>query len=218
MSRITSMEDDVGRRLPALAAFDFGQAFPSISHDWIFRVLKTLNLPGPLFEFLEMIYKDVWCMGGAGTDLQVLFNIGAGIIQGCPASGMLYALASHAFMCHFEVRVETPKLGLVRACADDKGSVVFQLSALRKLFIVFKACKRVANLELKVSNCFLVPLVGDFSPRVARVYSQWLSTDIPEWAEFQVVSHLKYLGLQLGPGAGAASWSVPVSKWTQGES
>eukprot|EP00959_Pyramimonas_sp_CCMP1952_P411969 8632867-Pyramimonas_sp.AAC.1 len=84
MSRITSMEEDVGTRLPVLAAFDFGQAFPSISHDWIFKILKSLSLPGPLLGFLGMIYMDVWCLGGIGGGLRVLFPIGSGIIQGCP--------------------------------------------------------------------------------------------------------------------------------------
>eukprot|EP00959_Pyramimonas_sp_CCMP1952_P386937 8109180-Pyramimonas_sp.AAC.1 len=95
---------------------------------------------------------------------------------------MLYALASHPFMCHFEVLVETPGLDLVRACADVKGSVLFQLPALRKLCTVFQACKRVANLELKVNKSVLVPLVGECSPKIENVYRQWLEEHLPAWA------------------------------------
>ena len=38
---------------------------------------------------------------------------------------------------------------------------------------------------------------------------------IPEWANCQIVSCVKYLGMYLGPVAGNANWKAPTTKWIQ---
>eukprot|EP00959_Pyramimonas_sp_CCMP1952_P410434 8601439-Pyramimonas_sp.AAC.1 len=50
----------------------------------------------------------------------------SGVVQGCPASGCLYGIASHPSVVHFETLVEKRGLGLSRLCADNVGSVVHQ--------------------------------------------------------------------------------------------
>eukprot|EP00959_Pyramimonas_sp_CCMP1952_P051421 1074362-Pyramimonas_sp.AAC.1 len=62
------MLPDANDRLPALVAFDYGQAFPSIAQLWIFLTLKSLNTPAPLRLFLEMIYQFVLCYGRIGSE------------------------------------------------------------------------------------------------------------------------------------------------------
>eukprot|EP00959_Pyramimonas_sp_CCMP1952_P076173 1591528-Pyramimonas_sp.AAC.1 len=116
------MMPEAQTRMPALLAFDYGQAFPSVSQHWIFLMLRTLSLPPPLYAFLETIYSEVSCWGQIGSTVIFRFMIESGIIQGCPASGALYAVASHAFAAHFEWLIEKRGHGLARLCADGVGS------------------------------------------------------------------------------------------------
>ena len=120
-ARITSMQPEARSRSPFLASFDYGQAFPSMSQFWIFLVLGQLNLPGPLLCFLKMIYSQVFCFGQTGDALFYMYLIQSGIAQGCPASGILYAIASHPFAAHLHDLIEARKLGIYRLCADDAG-------------------------------------------------------------------------------------------------
>eukprot|EP00959_Pyramimonas_sp_CCMP1952_P120061 2510083-Pyramimonas_sp.AAC.1 len=81
--------------LPALISFDFGQAFPSLSRQWLHRVLGSMNVPDPL--------RALDC----------------GIIRGCPASGTLFAMATDCFFTDMEAALSRHSAGIARACADD---------------------------------------------------------------------------------------------------
>ena len=52
--------------LPVCALFDFGAAFPSVGHTWLFRVLRKLGLPDGLFNLACAMYDSVHAWGRAG--------------------------------------------------------------------------------------------------------------------------------------------------------
>eukprot|EP00959_Pyramimonas_sp_CCMP1952_P019265 407197-Pyramimonas_sp.AAC.1 len=66
-------------------------------------------------------------INGAPT---LAWRISSGIIQGCSLSGFIYAAVTACFLFDPQKRLEAPRLGLARACADDTGCVVKRLSAL----------------------------------------------------------------------------------------
>eukprot|EP00959_Pyramimonas_sp_CCMP1952_P229571 4799995-Pyramimonas_sp.AAC.1 len=118
---MTGLEPSASERLPLLLAFDFSHAFPSVSHEWIFLVLSACSLPPPLLIFYRLIYSFVCCFSQAGSSLLPLFFLGSGIVQGCPASGTLCALASEPFHARFRLSILSKCRGIIRCCADDVG-------------------------------------------------------------------------------------------------
>eukprot|EP00973_Karenia_brevis_P032189 4437897-Karenia_brevis.AAC.1 len=57
-------------------------------------------------------------------ELQFMVVVKAGILQGCPLSGTLFAIAADPFFVMFKQRIVHPQKGLVLGCADDVGCVL----------------------------------------------------------------------------------------------
>ena len=78
---------------PGLIMLDFGAAFPSLLHEWLFFVLESMHIPANLLAFLRGIYSSgpSWVVH-RGMRHGAIF-IRRGSRQGCPASGVLFALA-----------------------------------------------------------------------------------------------------------------------------
>ena len=72
---------------------DFAAAYPSVKHSWIVSVLEKTDLPGFICRFLRSIYNDsithVEFVGATRRQ----FPMARGARQGCPASGVLFAMA-----------------------------------------------------------------------------------------------------------------------------
>ena len=58
-SRIAGAHPLAPMRSPLLVSFDFGQAFPSLSQDYLMLFLNRLGLPGPLLAFLGWLYSAI---------------------------------------------------------------------------------------------------------------------------------------------------------------
>eukprot|EP00959_Pyramimonas_sp_CCMP1952_P029139 611261-Pyramimonas_sp.AAC.1 len=102
-------------------------------------VLARLRLPGPMLFFFHAIYDHIRCFGAAADVKVLLYLITSGVLQGCPASGVLYALAAHAFLADMHERIEVASRlrSLARACADDVGGVIHELGMLREFKVIF---------------------------------------------------------------------------------
>ena len=109
-------------------------------------------------------------------------------------------------------RVQQGGHGAIRACADDVGAALSNISLLIPLKQIFDLARDVAGLALKPSKCILVPLYSLASSHVVCVIRDWLARNIPDWYEFKVVSCAKYLGVWLGPLADSKQWRSQASK------
>lgn len=82
------------RQSVSIFLFDTAAAFPSLSHEWRWESLYSLRMPTWLIATVQALYAEsvatiVWNVVQSGVRLPIL----AGIKQGCPASGTLWALA-----------------------------------------------------------------------------------------------------------------------------
>ena len=89
LSNVVDIETDAMRvslEAPArgIILFDFRAAFPSLSHHFLFRVIRALGLPAHAIHFLEALYNDNKCTLTVGGCLHDGFGMHAGIRQGCP--------------------------------------------------------------------------------------------------------------------------------------
>eukprot|EP00959_Pyramimonas_sp_CCMP1952_P195672 4091275-Pyramimonas_sp.AAC.1 len=68
-------------------------------------VLGALRFP-PLYGFIAYIYSNVICWAILGESMAHLCGIGSGVIQGCPGSGLLYAVATDCFLLDFQKNMD----------------------------------------------------------------------------------------------------------------
>ena len=155
------------------------------------------------------------------------------ILQGCPLSGLLFAACMDPFLKHIErvtsgsTRIATPQFAyaphhmahthipicIVRACADDVGASMGNISSLVSLHACYSEMQVVSGLRLKPKKCVIIPLAAKFHTALIAQYRSWLAAHIPEWEHFTIAPHGKYLGFMLGPDAGTAQWEGPKHKY-----
>ena len=73
--------------------------------------------------------------------------------------------------------------------------------------------RELAGLTLKPTKCVVVPLHTKFSSHVASIVRDAMCRLVPRWSAFQIKGAAKYLGIWMGPAAGAAQWHAQVDKW-----
>ena len=200
--------------LPVLLLFDFAAAFPSVSHKWLRAVLVACKIPLGILNLFDCLYtgNEGYC-SVSGGEVRWIFSVLCGVLQGCPLSGSLFVIAIDPLLYQFHKKLCAPTLATVRACADDIGAVLKQLRNLVMLWKLFESFRKVSLLTLKPRKCILIPLTVDSSERNCIALKDWLREFIPEWAHFNIVSASKYLGIYLGPQAGAKQWIAPLAKF-----
>ena len=165
--------------LPMPAYFDFGSAFPSVIHEWLFITLRAANVPRGVLDIIDALYVLVAAVGRrAGIASSFSCWILSGIIQGCPLAGTCFALAMDPILGMFKHSIEDTGKGIVRACADDVGAVVKSITHLTSLSEVFHAASKHAGLWLKYKKCVLVPLNITISQNVIDTIKAWLAKNI----------------------------------------
>ena len=117
------------------------------------------------------------------------------------------------FLRAIDELIDQKGLATTRACADDIGAAIANISALRVFSCIFRVAADVANLRLKPRKCNVVPTAVNYSPHAVELYRNWLAANTPAWYGFHVDPEGKYLGFMLGPAANDSSWTNPLHKW-----
>jgi hypothetical protein len=202
-------------KLPILAFWDGIAAFPSVAHAWLWTVLKCSGFP---LGFINLI-RGIYCMNGSwavGSDgFEFLFWIWAGVLQGCPLSGLLFVVILDPLLNAIYGLLDRKGRAVTRACADDLGAAVADIRSLQVFENLFKIMQKVANLHLSPTKCILVPIAVKFSPHVKNMVKEWLERHLPSWYQFRVEAMGKYLGLMMGPAVTMHSWKGPLDKYAQ---
>jgi hypothetical protein len=141
----------------ALIFLDFGAAFPSLSHEYLWLVLEHIGVPAPVLAAIKGLYRSNrhWIrFGGACVEV---FTITSGVEQGCPLRPLLFVIALDPFLRAMQATMG-PR-SLVRGYADDIALVLQQLwkeaPAVARLFSTLQA---MAGLRLKPKKCVMIPL------------------------------------------------------------
>jgi len=202
------------KNFPVISSNDFGAAFPSIIHDWIWMVLRHRELPEQFIVFFQAIYKNATAVTWDQGKWIVIIYFLSGVLQGCPASAMLFNLALDPFLAAFECALEFGRKGIVRACADDIAFALSRLSHLRVLFPIYDCAQHIAGLSLKPKKCKIVPCIEISHETLTKVNS-WVRKHIPQWGEFEAKGFAELLGFFVGPLAGPQQWLKPLSKFSR---
>ena len=207
-SLVLSLSSYNSEARPGTLLFDFGNAFPSLAHEFLWLTLESIGVPASIINAVKRLYsnsKHFWKYRGITKEVYVAE---AGVKQGGPLSALLFVIAIDAFLASLG-SVILPD-DLLTAFADDVAVVTENLWLVGpSVALRFHEFSRVSNLKLKPAKCVLIPLwLTD-----VRNIKTLLQENIPLWSEFLVAMKAKYLGVWIGPSAADASWHRPAAKF-----
>ena len=198
--------------LPIMLFTDFGAAFPSVVHQWLFMVLDSPGIPIGLRNFIIGIHSQVTAYGSAGSSVTPLFFILSGVTQGCPMASDCFVMAFDPFLNLLATLVDSRDLGITRACADDVGFALSDITLLKPVSTVYKLARRLAGLSIKMKKSVVVPL-DQWSDATRDLVADWIADHLHDWDDIGIAPFSKYLGYFLGPEIGDLMWRAPSSKW-----
>eukprot|EP00959_Pyramimonas_sp_CCMP1952_P470694 9497117-Pyramimonas_sp.AAC.1 len=237
-ARVATLDPPVAlaRRRPCLVSFDVAAAFPSLAWDWLFAALSQFGIPDSYIQLIRALYDGQHCWTRIGARSFYMCLVLTGVAQGCPLSGTLWALATAPFVEALAGALALPSRSLASrppraarlvgagrdaelgVCADDMGIVLWDFGLLALIEPHFRAMGRLACLHLQPRKCVLVPLWLDAAdlPATLQAIRAALRELVPDWADFDIASKVKYLGFVLGPGSDLAdSWHPAATKYKQ---
>eukprot|EP00959_Pyramimonas_sp_CCMP1952_P378155 7921582-Pyramimonas_sp.AAC.1 len=115
---------------PLFLSFDVRAAFPSMSQTWLRMVLERSRLPQGILWVVLALSSDAVAHVPVGSEIIPMFTITAGVPQGCPLSGSLWALGFDPFLRHLVAPFPSKEAATLGACADDVGVVLNQIRFL----------------------------------------------------------------------------------------
>ena len=119
--------------IPVIAPFDFSAAFPSIIQAWVWLVLQHRKLPASFLTLFKALYENARAIFNHDGNEYVVLSFLSGVLQGRPASGMLFNSALDPFLLAFCTVLGNGTKGILRGCADDIGFALSRLSHLNLL-------------------------------------------------------------------------------------
>ena len=162
---------------PAILLWDFAAAFPSVSHVYLHRILLAAGLPPKVRKFVKSIYQN--CCHSIRIDGKLFPgpDLLGGVRQGCPLSGILFALAIDPLLRIIFATLEAEDV--LRAYADDIAAVLFNWDiTLPKLEPIFELFRKCSGLAVNVKKTILIPLVpcyveADLRFKLRSLLSVW---------------------------------------------
>jgi len=203
--------------ISATPLFDFTAAFPSVSHEWIELVMRYRGFSHGLRNFFwSLYYMNCAVESDEQGCLVVLFVYLSGVLQGCTASGFLFDMGIDPFLQMMDEQVAGHGRGIVRACADDIGAALRDYRELRYLYEPFQIAESCAGLTLQPKKCKIIVTSQLPSEKVVHVIRSWLLRTLPNWRNFHICGSASYVGLVIGPTAGANQWRSCLEKYISG--
>jgi hypothetical protein len=202
-----------GSTAPACCLFDIKAAFPSLNHSFLASVLQKFCGSHPAGRIIIDFYIGNKASLLLFGDVLDGFGVSAGVRQGCPLSGSLFALCFHTIIIDLQFKLIHKSFAIsarIFAYADDLGIILSDLWILMPfLYESLCAAGRATNLHLNVKKTKVLPLWRN--PQLAAS-SRRLSAGWPLWAKFGFCLSHEYLGVIVGPAAtNALRWVKAVS-------
>lgn len=196
-------------RSGAILLFDFAAAFPSLSHDMIWDTMVASGNDESFIDIVKMFYTDNRHILKLRGDEFHGVLVQSGVRQGCPLSGLLFAICSDVLLTR--ITKLFGKNEAIGAFADDIAVLLESFwVAAPSLQPFFQEFQQISALQLNVCKPVMMPPWSFISKdNVVKLEREFC----PGWAKFEVVSCGKYLGYLIGPGAGAGVWSKALAKF-----
>ena len=187
---------------------DFTAAFPSIAHQFLWRVLIYAGIPIQFIVAIKRLYEHNVHFIKIGGRLFAGPSVCSGTKQGCPLSMALFAMCLHALLMHLQ-RIAGNN-DITGAFADDLAMVIEDITkVLAPIAHLFEEFEGISGLALNHPKCAIIPLCP---PHKVPQFTDAFIAYVNRWKDFPIKLHTEYLGFELGPEAHEHQWSSPLRK------
>ena len=132
----------------------------------------------------------------------------SGVRQGCPLSAIIFAICADVLLIRVQRALKNDEI--VKVFADDTAVVIHDYAvSVPTLAFIFKEFEQISGLALNMKKTTFIPMwpIGD-----TKSFRNLFTETCPLWKEVRIDMKAKYLGFQIGPGAGTSTWSAPITK------
>ena len=148
--KITSLEN-----IPGMAIFiDFKKAFDSVDWEFLAKVLETFNFGPQIRNWIRTFYTDISSCVINNGHASEFFSLQRGVRQGCPLSGILFALCAEILANAVSnnknirgIQIHNKEY-ILSQYADDTTAFVSDASSAQNLFETLRAFQDVSGLEI----------------------------------------------------------------------
>lgn len=150
-------------------SLDQEKAFDRVDHKYLFKTLEAFGI-GPYFlSLIAMLYNDIYSMLKIDGSLTKPFSVTRGIRQGCPLSGLLYAISIEPFLVSLRSQLSgfnissDPGIDSVKltAYADDVTVVIKDTEDVTKLVSTLNTFQQASSARINWEKCESF-IVGDW--------------------------------------------------------
>lgn len=194
----------------AVVLFDIRAAFPSVPWQWIWRVLQAISALDWLATAVGMLYEGSYSdIALAGELTAHVFLVRRGILQGCPASGSLWASLFDSIVWALGAMHHEPRDSLMAFAEILAAAFVNVVTGLGPLVAVSAVLPMTTGLHLHIPNFAIVnySTYADFDLR-RRLHEQMRSS------AYVVKRVSRYLGVPIGPSAHETFWDTALGKYS----
>eukprot|EP00971_Amphidinium_carterae_P339725 6477692-Amphidinium_carterae.1 len=178
----------------AVFFLDLHSAFPSISHEYIWHMMRLAGSPDWLVRAIQNLYSQQRVHIKYSNDLARPFILRVGVRQGCPLSSVLFIWALDGFLRHCIAGL-SPDSGLT-SFADDIAVVLAQINSVGvRAIVLLRRNLASVNLRMNFSKVRVLPLHVDMQDEILAT----LSAYDQEWGDLSFADLVKYLGFYIGP-------------------
>ena len=172
------------QNIPGLAVFlDFEKAFDSIEWNYLQKCLETFNFGPQLRQWINVIYSDISsCILNNGFATEQ-FNLGRGVRQGCPLSGILFTIGveilANAIRSTNDIKgIEIDDTNTIKLTqyADDTTVFLRDVQSLNNLFSLLARFENCSGLRINQSKSELLWL-GSLRHRKDTLFNLRLSEE-----------------------------------------
>ena len=169
---------------------DTRRAFDCIDHEFIMAALAAAGFPCWIINAVNALLQDVWVNPTLGGPTNTWIKIERGVKQGCPLSGIIFAICYDSLIC--DIIKKSPSTD-VHAYADDLALGVIRRIHLCPAMRALDVYKVVSGLEQNIDKTNLT------SSRSCRLSDElWVAGPICVWKGLKVTSSSTYLGVLYG--------------------
>ena len=196
-------------RKACLVLFDVERAFPSLFLEFIFRILEGMRMPEWCLRALKAAYRSQRMAFELSGFRGEWFSLTRGLRQGCPCSGVLFALALDP-IARWMIMSLPPSGSLLSLYADDIAIVIEELDCIiaRLLNEFARILALAAGLQISYGKSVFTPLhhdgVGCIRAPLCEIASKWRQCREEVFYE--------YLGFVVGPGMSGHVFEKGIKK------
>lgn len=205
------MDSNADREVAScLGAYDLRMAFPSLDHNYLCEALEATNIDCGFVTLYRALYSDNYVIVMIAGESYRCFIVSSGVIQGCPASAVLFVIAIDPRLSWVQTLLESGDF--LGSCADDILTVVRSRSTLSRLAFAFDELRHLTNLALACSKTCFVPIGRNPCAQLIQKFRNMLIRHIPAFSTCKIAYNNVYLGCCIGPRSGSVRIEPKIDK------